>query len=128
MKTASMLQNSVRGLGSLMLVLGLLVWTENFDILVPIHILLGLLLVITLLALAYVAARASVPLGPVILVVAWTLVMLVIGLTQENTFPDPSTFHWVIQVVHLLIGVGAIGMGEMLRSRMKKTGTASASA
>ena len=128
MKAASILQICVRGLGTLMLLLGLGVWTGNFDILVPIHILLGLLLVIALFALAYRAARAGVSIWLVILAVVWTLVMLVIGLTQENTFPDPSTFRWVIQVIHLLIGVGAIGMAEMLGSRIKKAGATPAGA
>ena len=128
MKAASILQNSVRGLGALMLLLGLGVWTGYLDILVPIHIILGLLLVIALFALAFNAARAGVSIWLVILAVVWALVMLVVGLTQENTFPDPSTFHWVIQVIHLVIGIGAIGMGEMLGSRMKKAGAEPAGA
>ena len=128
MKTASIFQNSVRGIGSLMLVLGLIVWTGSADVLVPFHILLGILLVLALFALAFVAARAGVPLGLVILTVAWALVMPALGMAQESLLPDPSAFHWVIQVVHLLIGVGAIGIAEMLGSRMKKAGAKPASA
>ena len=126
MKTASILHNSVRGIGSLMLILGIIVWTGSADMLVPVHILLGVLLVIAMFALSFLAARAGAPTGLVILVVVWALIMPVFGLVQEAILPDAG--HWVIQIVHLLIGIGAIGVCERLAASMKKIGAASAAA
>jgi hypothetical protein len=32
-------------------------------------------------------------------------------------------WHWTIQVLHLLIGLGAIGMGENLARRIQEAGS-----
>ena len=116
--TATVLQMIVRVCGVIQIVLGLLFWSNNARALVPIHMLLGTLLVVSLIALAVVAAMAGVNLGFVIFAILWGLLTLVLGLTQTQLLPGTS--HWIIQVLHLLIGLGAIAQGENLGRRIKQ--------
>jgi hypothetical protein len=46
------------------------------------------------------------------------------GLTQAKLLPE--TGHWIIQVLHLLCGIGAVGMAEMLGAQMHKKSTSPA--
>jgi hypothetical protein len=102
----------IRGLGTVMLVLGLLFWTGNALTLIPVHMLLGLLLVLTLWVSAALAARAGVHLGLVLLAFVWGLIVPALGLTQDSLLIGPA--HFLVQVLHLLVGVTAIALGELL--------------
>jgi hypothetical protein len=42
----------------------------------------------------------------------WAAATVYVGLKQNIILPGSS--HWVIEVVHVLLGVGAIGLVEML--------------
>ena len=48
----------------------------------------------------------------VIMAVLWGFIVLVLGMTQTQIFPGSA--HWVVRVIHLLVGVGAIAQGERL--------------
>ena len=106
----------VRLLGTIMLILGTLFWTGNALSLIPVHMLLGLALVLTLWTLAILAARGGVHPGLVALAIAWGLVVPILGLSQDGLLPGPA--HWVIQVLHLLVGLAAIGLAEALSVRL----------
>src|SRR5690349_8857406 len=105
----------VRMLGSVLIVLGLLFWFGNALSLIPVHMLLGLLLVLTLWTLAVLAVRARVQPGFVVLGIVWGAVVPILGLTQDQLLPGPM--HGIIRVLHLLLGLGAIGVAEMLAAR-----------
>lgn len=115
MKAALM---TVRGVGALVLLIGLAIWTGVAPVLVPIHMLLGVVLVVALIAAAVLGLRAGVP--PVLAAVAivWALVTPLLGLNQRDLLPDA---HVVVQVAHLLVGLGAIGIGEMLGARARRS-------
>jgi hypothetical protein len=51
------------------------------------------------------------------------VLVLVLGLTRQRLLPGDG--HWVIQVVHLLLGLGAIGRGEGLATRIRQAGSPS---
>jgi hypothetical protein len=106
----------VRVAGLVQILLGALFWTGNAVTLVPLHILVGLLLVVGLWTLAFFAARAGVEPGFVIVVVLWGLLLPVFGLYQDRLLTGDA--HWVIRVLHLLVGLAAIGQGEGLAGRM----------
>jgi thiol:disulfide interchange protein len=112
---------TIRISGLLLLLLGLAIWTGRADGGIPIHELLGFVLVVALWTLSYFAARAGVPMRWVVLAVAWGLAAPLLGLTQENLVD--GDWHWTIQVLHLLIGAGAIGQGENLALRMRQIGS-----
>ena len=118
MKTATtILQTLVRLAGVILIVLGVLFWTDHALTLVPVHMLVGFVLVFSLWALAVLAARAGVHPGLVALAIGWGFIVPVLGLTQERLLPGDA--HWVIQVLHLLVGLGAIGQAEGLAARIK---------
>jgi hypothetical protein len=113
-------QMTIRISGLLLILLGIAIWTGRADGVIPVHELLGFVLVLSLWALSYLAARAGVRMQWVALAVAWGLVAPILGLTQEGLFA--GDWHWTIQVLHLLIGVGAIAMGENLARLIHATG------
>ena len=49
--------------GALLLVLGVIIWTGHGDTLIPLHVMLGVILVCTLWFICAMAARAGVPLA-----------------------------------------------------------------
>jgi len=118
MKTATIVaQMLVRFCGIILIILGVLFWTGNDLSLVPIHMLLGFVLVLALWVLAGLAAAAGVQPGFVALAIVWGLIVPILGLTQTRLLPGDA--HVVIQVVHLLVGLGAIGQAEGLAARIK---------
>jgi hypothetical protein len=118
MKTAlTITQMLIRASGVLQLILGVLFWIGLAKNLVLLHMGIGILLTLLLWVMAFLAGQAGAKPGRVILTVAWGAIMALFGLTQAGLLP--GSFHWVIQVIHLLVGVGAIGQAEGLTRGMK---------
>jgi hypothetical protein len=68
--------------------------------------------------LAALAARAGVRPPLVALAAVWGLIVPILGLTQTRLLVGSA--HWLIEVLHLLVGVGAIGLAEGLAARIKE--------
>ena len=115
--TITAIQMAIRAVGVVQIVLGLAFWTGNLLGLVDLHQLLGFLLVLGLWTQAALAARAGVPAGMVAGAVVMGLIVPIVGLTQRELLPGSA--HWVIQVVHLLLGIGLLGLAENLAVRAK---------
>jgi hypothetical protein len=107
----------VRACFVVQLVLGGLFWTGNARGLIPLHQVVGFLLVFGLWTLAALAARAGVQPGLVALAAVWGLIVPILGLNQDRLLVGSA--HWVIEVLHLLVGVGAVGLAEQLAARIK---------
>ena len=124
MKTAvSILLWTIRITGVIQIVLGMAFWTNNLYSLLPVHMLVGVILVVALWVLAGLAARMGASLGIVALAVVWGLIMPVLGIMQTPLLPGSA--HWVIEVIHLLVGLIAIGLGDRLaRESMQKSAPA----
>jgi hypothetical protein len=122
--TATVAQWLVRVTGLIQIVLGLVFWTGNQLALVPVHILVGLVLVLSLWTLAFTGARSGVQPGLVAVAFVWGLVVVVLGLTQADILTTGP--HWVIQVLHLLVGLAAIGQAEAIGARIRRSGAAAA--
>jgi hypothetical protein len=105
--------------GSLALLLGLLrVFSIGPD-LVQLHMTLGILVVLALWVLATIYARTpNANLGMAIGASVIGLLLLIVGVTQQGLLLNG--FHWVIQVIHVLLGLAVIGMGEMLTSAIRR--------
>jgi hypothetical protein len=105
--------------GVLALILGLLLWSHRAPNLMPLHMLLGLLVVGTLWVLAIGQAFAN---GGSWLIAACAIIIgalvLVLGMNQSSLMV--GEFHWIIQVIHLLLGLAAIGIGHMAAARYRK--------
>ena len=112
---------SLRALFVINLILGLLFWfhvTEP-DWLVLIHMLVGILFVaaIWLLGLAQGVTRAG-SFGLVIGTFVVGLIIAIFGLAQRGLMPTSA--HWVIQVIHLLLAIAGIGIGEASAARYRR--------
>ncbi len=105
------------------LILGILFWTGNApDALIPVHITLGILVTLSLWVLGFLFGRAkSGNWGFASIALVWGL--LVIGVGGSQIGQDPST---VVKIIHLLIGILAIGVGEMVAGRYKRLNVAQA--
>jgi hypothetical protein len=127
MKTAiTVVHMTLRGSGFLLILLGLAIWTGRADGVIAVHEFLGFVLVLSLWTLAYFAARAGVAMRWVVMAAVWGLIAPILGLTQDRLLT--GDWHWTIQVLHLLIGLGAIGQGENLVQRMRRPGSTEAKA
>ena len=101
------------------LVLGIIFWTSNADNLIPIHMLLGIIVVLSLWAIgltqgfmkggSFGLAAATFILG---------LIIAIVGLYQQYWLPGSA--HWIIQDIHLLLGLSAIALGEMIYGRTRR--------
>ena len=90
----------------------MLFWTGNADSLVPVHIAVGLLLVVDVWAAVALGLRAGAPIGLAALALVWSVGMPLFGLAQTNLLPGAA--HPVVQVLHLVVGLAAVGLIEAL--------------
>jgi hypothetical protein len=95
--------------------LGALFWTGNAYTLLPLHMLTGIVLVLGLWVQASLAARAGLGFGVAALAFVWGLLVVGLGMTQDSLLS--GDLHWLIKVVHLLVGLGAVGLAESLAQR-----------
>jgi hypothetical protein len=104
------------------LTLGILLWTGNFDGVKPAHMLIGIIIVLGLWAtgVALVVRGGSPGLAGVLIV--FGLIVLFVGLNQEQWLTGGA--HWVIQVVHLALGLATMGLTESTRRRIRAGGVA----
>jgi hypothetical protein len=118
------LQMLVRILGAIVLVLGLVFWTGNGLTAVPLHMLLALLLVVCVWALAGLAWVRARAIGLALAGIVLGVLVVWFGYQQTALLPGPN--HWLVQVVHLLLGLAVIGVGEMLGGAVRKAAPATA--
>lgn len=119
MKIATTLsQVLVRAAGLIQVVLGVLLWAGIGGDLVAVHVLVGLALVIGLWTLGLMAARSGVGSGLVGLALAWGLLVPLVGRVEDRV--AMADVHAAIQVLHLLIGLGAVGVAEVLADRIRR--------
>jgi len=103
----------------LAIILGILLWTGNFDNIKSIHMLVGIIVVLALWTIGLVQGfqkGGSFGLAAATFVVG--LALAIVGLYQEQWLT--SSFHWIIQVIHLLLGLSTIGLGEMIAGRTRR--------
>jgi hypothetical protein len=95
-----------------LLILGIAFWTGNAFSLIPLHMTLGVVLVVGLWITALLGFAARVPVGQSLVAIVWGFVVVGLGMSQTKLLPGSA--HWIIQVLHLLVGMAAIGMNEGL--------------
>ncbi len=117
---------TVRITGLVMIVLGLLIWTGDFDGLIPIHMLIGVILVVALWVLCWQAYRLGVAPGLVVGAAVVGLILPVVGIAQQGVLDADS--NAIVPVVHLGLGLLAIGLGEALAAAMQRLSSGGAHA
>ena len=118
MKTVTKVAPLVQiGSGALVLLLGLIIWTGRADQLIPVHEVLGMVLVLSLWTIAAVAARSGISKGLAAVAVAWTIAAPLLGEVQARLLPGGS--HWTIQVLHAVLSMGVVAWGRLLVIKMR---------
>ena len=105
--------------GLLALISGILFWTGTAVNLIALHMLLGFLTVGALWVIGLGQAFAQhgswiIAAGALIV----GAVMIALGMTQSSLLA--GDFHWIIQVIHLALGLLTIGIGHMAAARYRK--------
>lgn len=116
-QTAIALNWLIRLVGLVMIVLGLLIWSGRGDDLTSTHKFFGFVLVLSLWALAAIGLRVRVAPGFLLLVVGWSILMPALGLTQTDILTGDA--HWIIRVIHLLVGLAALALADSLANAIK---------
>ncbi len=100
------------GLGAL--VLGLLFWIANID-LISLHKLFGLIVALGLLVMSLVAVstRGMRLLG--VIGVVYAFILPVFGLSQATLLV--GDMHWLIETAHMLVGIGALALAGIMGTR-----------
>lgn len=117
MKSAIIVARVLFGLAGLaQLVLGILVWLGYALELIPLHMLLGAVFVLLLWVIAVLGFSSGSGTGFGFLLLAWGVVVALLGMYQVQLLPGPR--HWIIEWLHLLVGVAAMGLGQTFVRRM----------
>jgi len=108
----------VRLTGMTLVALGLLFWAGRALGLVPLHMAIGAAFVLALLALVGAAAAAGLRPAFVALAAGYGLVIPVFGMVQTRLWPGPD--HWIVQLLHLGIGIGGMILALRLASHVRE--------
>lgn len=100
--------------GIVQLGLGIAIWTGRGASLVPAHISLGFLIVLALWVLAILALVAGVQRGLAVFALLWGVALPALGMPQATILM--GSWHWIIRVVHLVMGLAALGIADRLGS------------
>src|SRR5258708_32286046 len=101
------------------LVLGIIFWTGNADNLQLVHIVLGFLVVISLWVLGIAqGVRRGGSFGLALATFVVGFFVLLVGLFQTRWLTCSN--HWWIKLIHVILGLAAIGLGEMIGARYRR--------
>jgi hypothetical protein len=107
------------------LILGLVFWISGNDTLVGLHMVIGILFVISLWVFSALVGVQTGSVGLVAGAFVLGLLIAIVGLIQDSILEGSS--HWIVQVLHLLLAVIAIGFAEMYGARARRAAKAKAS-
>jgi len=102
----------VRVAGTLQLVLGALFWTGHAYSFLPLHIISGVVIVLTLWTVAVLALVARTRRGLALFGLFWGLALPAFGMVQATMLV--GSIHWLIRVLHLIMGLAAMALAGML--------------
>lgn len=111
----------IAGLGAL--ALGLMLWLEPgvvgaFTAFLQLHMTLGGIVALVLAILAVWALSARVKVPAAIAALVWAAAMVYVGTLQNWWIAGGG--HWFLEIIHPLLGIGAIGLAEMLAAAITR--------
>jgi hypothetical protein len=98
--------------------LGLAFWFGYAGSYIQVHTTLGIMLVLSLWALAGIAWRNGVRRDLILFAAVWGGVTWVVGVIQGQILPGAS--HWIVEVAHLAAGAIAVVIGLFLARAMTR--------
>jgi hypothetical protein len=102
----------IRLTGVTQVVLGVFFWNRRALELIHLHMMIGMVFVIALLVTTGLAARAGLKPVRVLLAAAYAVAIPVFGYIHPRLLPGSE--HWIIQVLHLTVGLAAMVMAARL--------------
>jgi hypothetical protein len=108
----------VRVAGLTLLVLGIIIWTGHGDSLIRTHALLGVCFVLSLWTVAVIGLTSRIGFVLPARLIIWGIVIGWFGMSQHELLK--GSLHWMIQVLHVAVGLIAIGLAEVVSARVTK--------
>ena len=119
MKTAALIiQNAIRLLAVILIGMGIMFWSGHSLDLIRVHMGLGEVLVGLLWVLAAVSTRAGVKPGLAIAAMLYGFFLVIFAMRMGGILPGGG--HVIVQVLHLLFGLGAVGLAESMAAKVKR--------
>ncbi len=119
MPAARFLTVLMRLSGALALFVGIAMWLGFAASWLPIHILLGVTLILGMWGIAVLAFREGTRRGYGVLVFLWGLGIVVLGGTQARLIPGPM--HWLVKLAHLVVGPVGAALGAVLGKAIERS-------
>jgi hypothetical protein len=118
---------ALRLLFVIQLIFGLIFWFSGTHGLAWLHMLLGILFVIVVWYLGVMQGLLdNGSLGLTLATFIVGLLLAIVGMTQTTILLGRA--HWVIQVIHLLLALTAVGLGEISAARYNRGASAASPA
>jgi hypothetical protein len=100
-------------------VVGLGLWTGRWYSLVSMHRTAGVLYVVLLWVLAIIALVQRRSVRVATFGILWGFVIVALGFAQQGILI--GDLHWIVRLVHLIVGLAAMPIAERLAPRMRAT-------
>lgn len=100
-----------------LIVLGVLFWTGHATGLVALHMSVGGIFVLLMWVMALLGFRARAGADLVLMTLVGGFIVLGLGMTQTRLMVGDA--HWIVRVVHLLVGLAAIALTERIGARIR---------
>ena len=91
---------------------GIALWTGNWYGLVNVHRTVGVLFVLALWTIAVIALAQRRSAGLAAFAIFWGLLVAALGFMQQGILI--GDYHWVVRVLHLVIGMASLPIAERL--------------
>ena len=102
----------MRAAMAVQVIVGIGFWTGHWTSLVNVHMAIGSLFVVALWVIAGIAAAHGRPGRLVAFGFVWGVVVLALGMTQQSILV--GDLHWIVRVLHLVVGIAAMPIAERL--------------
>lgn len=94
-------------------VLGIGFWTGHWYAALPVHMTNGIIYVVLFWTLAVIALFQRRVIGLALFSIVWGFAIAMLGFSQHRILAG-SDWHWIVRVVHLVIGWSAVAIAERL--------------
>ena len=101
----------------LQVVVGVGMWMGHWGSLLPVHWANGVLFVLLSWTIAVIALVQRRAVRRALLALLWGFVVIAFGFAQQGILP--GSLHWIIRVLHLAVGLAALGIAEGLAPRRR---------
>ena len=102
----------MRAAMAVQVIVGIGFWTGHWANLVNVHMAIGVLFVLSLWVISGIASAHGRPGRLVAFGFVWGLVVLALGMTQQSILV--GDLHWIVRVLHLVVGIAAMPIAERL--------------